>query len=169
MAFKNWEQFAHMLYPPGSSRPPPSAPSCASCSGHRHDGDAGEPPRFARAPAHLAAPGPHRLSGLAWTEGRHPRRAGDGAERRAYRSAGPRRVRSHRLRPAHDAQCGPQALRGWEQQLTGAAASARPAVLARLPRRTGARNVLLKVASAYESASHRRVPPPAFGPLPDEP
>jgi len=26
--------------------------------------------------------------------------------------------------------------------------------------------VLLKIASAYESASKRRIPPPVFGPLP---
>jgi hypothetical protein len=30
----------------------------------------------------------------------------------------------------------------------------------------GNEDVLLKVASAYEAASRRRVPPPAFGPLP---
>jgi amidase len=30
----------------------------------------------------------------------------------------------------------------------------------------GQEHVLLKIASAYESASKRRVPPPAFGPLP---
>ena len=33
----------------------------------------------------------------------------------------------------------------------------------------GREDVLLKVASAYEAASKRRVPPPAFGPLPGEP
>jgi Asp-tRNA(Asn)/Glu-tRNA(Gln) amidotransferase A subunit family amidase len=33
----------------------------------------------------------------------------------------------------------------------------------------GSEGVLLKVASAYEAASKRRVPPPAFGPLPGEP
>jgi Asp-tRNA(Asn)/Glu-tRNA(Gln) amidotransferase A subunit family amidase len=33
----------------------------------------------------------------------------------------------------------------------------------------GSEAVLLKVASAYEAASKRRVPPPAFGPLPGEP
>jgi Asp-tRNA(Asn)/Glu-tRNA(Gln) amidotransferase A subunit family amidase len=30
----------------------------------------------------------------------------------------------------------------------------------------GREDVLLKIASAYEAASKRRVPPPAFGPLP---
>ena len=30
----------------------------------------------------------------------------------------------------------------------------------------GKEDVILKVASAYEAASKRRVPPPAFGPLP---
>ena len=30
----------------------------------------------------------------------------------------------------------------------------------------GKEDILLKVASAYEAASHRRVMPPAFGPLP---
>jgi hypothetical protein len=30
----------------------------------------------------------------------------------------------------------------------------------------GKEDVLLKVASAYEAASKRRIPPPAFGPLP---
>jgi Asp-tRNA(Asn)/Glu-tRNA(Gln) amidotransferase A subunit family amidase len=30
----------------------------------------------------------------------------------------------------------------------------------------GKEDVILKIASAYESASKRRVPPPAFGPLP---
>ena len=30
----------------------------------------------------------------------------------------------------------------------------------------GKEDVLLKIASAYESASKRRIPPPAFGPLP---
>jgi hypothetical protein len=34
---------------------------------------------------------------------------------------------------------------------------------------TGREDVILKVASAYEAASRRRVPPPAFGPLPGEP
>jgi amidase len=29
----------------------------------------------------------------------------------------------------------------------------------------GKEDVLLKIASAYEAASKRRVPPPAFGPL----
>ncbi len=29
----------------------------------------------------------------------------------------------------------------------------------------GQEDVLLKIASAYEAASQRRVPPPAFGPL----
>ncbi len=33
----------------------------------------------------------------------------------------------------------------------------------------GKEDVILKVASAYEAASRRRVPPPAFGPLPGEP
>lgn len=33
----------------------------------------------------------------------------------------------------------------------------------------GKEDVILKVASAYEAASKRRVPPPAFGPLPGEP
>jgi hypothetical protein len=33
----------------------------------------------------------------------------------------------------------------------------------------GREDVLLKVASAYEAASKRRVPPPAFGPLAGEP
>jgi Asp-tRNA(Asn)/Glu-tRNA(Gln) amidotransferase A subunit family amidase len=31
----------------------------------------------------------------------------------------------------------------------------------------GREDVLLKIASAYEAASKRRVPPPAFGPLPE--
>jgi amidase len=30
----------------------------------------------------------------------------------------------------------------------------------------GKEDILLKVASAYEAASKRRIPPPAFGPLP---
>jgi amidase len=30
----------------------------------------------------------------------------------------------------------------------------------------GREDVLLKMASAYEAASKRRIPPPAFGPLP---
>ena len=30
----------------------------------------------------------------------------------------------------------------------------------------GREDVLLKIASAYEAASRRRVPPPAFGPIP---
>jgi amidase len=33
----------------------------------------------------------------------------------------------------------------------------------------GKEDVILKIASAYEAASRRRVPPPAFGPLPGEP
>jgi hypothetical protein len=33
----------------------------------------------------------------------------------------------------------------------------------------GKEDVILKVASAYQSASKRRVPPPAFGPIPGEP
>jgi amidase len=33
----------------------------------------------------------------------------------------------------------------------------------------GREDVILKVASAYEAASKRRVPPPQFGPLPGEP
>jgi Asp-tRNA(Asn)/Glu-tRNA(Gln) amidotransferase A subunit family amidase len=33
----------------------------------------------------------------------------------------------------------------------------------------GMEHVIIRVASAYEKASHRRVPPPAFGPLPGEP
>jgi amidase len=33
----------------------------------------------------------------------------------------------------------------------------------------GKEDVILRVASAYEAASKRRVPPPAFGPLPGEP
>lgn len=33
----------------------------------------------------------------------------------------------------------------------------------------GMEHLTLKAASAYEAASQRRVPPPAFGPLPDEP
>jgi Asp-tRNA(Asn)/Glu-tRNA(Gln) amidotransferase A subunit family amidase len=33
----------------------------------------------------------------------------------------------------------------------------------------GAENLILKAASAYEAASHRRVSPPNFGPLPEEP
>jgi amidase len=32
----------------------------------------------------------------------------------------------------------------------------------------GKEDVLLHVASAYEAASRRRIPPPAFGPLPAE-
>ncbi len=32
----------------------------------------------------------------------------------------------------------------------------------------GKEDVLLKIASAYEAASRRRIPPPAFGPLPVE-
>ena len=30
----------------------------------------------------------------------------------------------------------------------------------------GREDVLLRIASAYEAASKRRIPPPAFGPLP---
>jgi hypothetical protein len=30
----------------------------------------------------------------------------------------------------------------------------------------GKEDILLKIASSYEAASKRRVPPPAFGPLP---
>jgi len=30
----------------------------------------------------------------------------------------------------------------------------------------GREDVVLKIASAYEAASKRRIPPPAFGPLP---
>jgi amidase len=30
----------------------------------------------------------------------------------------------------------------------------------------GKEDVLLRVASSYEAASRRRIPPPAFGPLP---
>jgi len=30
----------------------------------------------------------------------------------------------------------------------------------------GKEDVILKIASAYEAASRRRIPPPAFGPLP---
>ncbi len=33
----------------------------------------------------------------------------------------------------------------------------------------GREDVLLKIASAYEAASKRRIPPPAFGPLPTKP
>jgi Asp-tRNA(Asn)/Glu-tRNA(Gln) amidotransferase A subunit family amidase len=33
----------------------------------------------------------------------------------------------------------------------------------------GKEDVILKVASSYEAASKRRVPPPSFGPLPGEP
>jgi amidase len=33
----------------------------------------------------------------------------------------------------------------------------------------GKEDIILKIASAYEAASRRRVPPPAFGPLPGEP
>ena len=33
----------------------------------------------------------------------------------------------------------------------------------------GREDVILRVASAYQSASERRVPPPAFPPLPGEP
>jgi Asp-tRNA(Asn)/Glu-tRNA(Gln) amidotransferase A subunit family amidase len=33
----------------------------------------------------------------------------------------------------------------------------------------GKEDVILKVASAYEAASRRRIPPPAFGPLPRTP
>ena len=32
----------------------------------------------------------------------------------------------------------------------------------------GKEDVVLKIASAYEAASKRRIPPPAFGPLPAE-
>ena len=32
----------------------------------------------------------------------------------------------------------------------------------------GKEDVLLRVASSYEAASKRRIPPPAFGPLPVE-
>ena len=34
---------------------------------------------------------------------------------------------------------------------------------------TGQEALLIKVASAYEAASHRRIPPPAFGALKNEP
>jgi hypothetical protein len=30
----------------------------------------------------------------------------------------------------------------------------------------GKEDIILKIASSYEAASNRRVPPPAFGPLP---
>jgi Asp-tRNA(Asn)/Glu-tRNA(Gln) amidotransferase A subunit family amidase len=33
----------------------------------------------------------------------------------------------------------------------------------------GKEDVILRIASAYEAASKRRVPPPDFGPLPGEP
>ena len=33
----------------------------------------------------------------------------------------------------------------------------------------GKEDVLLRIASAYEAASKRRIPPPAFGPLPPKP
>jgi hypothetical protein len=33
----------------------------------------------------------------------------------------------------------------------------------------GKEDVILKIASAYEAASKRRIPPPQFGPVPGEP
>jgi Asp-tRNA(Asn)/Glu-tRNA(Gln) amidotransferase A subunit family amidase len=33
----------------------------------------------------------------------------------------------------------------------------------------GKEDIILKIASAYEAASKRRIPPPEFGPLPGEP
>ena len=33
----------------------------------------------------------------------------------------------------------------------------------------GREDVLLKIAAAYEAASQRRIPPPAFGPIPGQP
>jgi hypothetical protein len=33
----------------------------------------------------------------------------------------------------------------------------------------GKENIILMIASAYEAASKRRIPPPEFGPLPGEP
>jgi hypothetical protein len=33
----------------------------------------------------------------------------------------------------------------------------------------GKEDIILKIASAYEAASKRRIPPPEFGPVPGEP
>jgi hypothetical protein len=42
----------------------------------------------------------------------------------------------------------------------------RVAVLTGVSRRAGQEDILLNIASAYEAASKRRIPPPAFGSLP---
>ena len=86
-------------------------------------------------------------------------------ERRPDRGADPGRLCDDRLRPGLHAQPDGTALRRRRIRHADDDPGARPAVLAGVPRRARPEDVLLKIASAYEAASKRRVPPPAFGPL----
>ncbi len=113
------------------------APRAAPAGGH--DGDDGEPPRRARAPAHARAAREDRRS----ERTRAPRPPARGvavrSERRPDRGAGSRGLRHHRLRPGFRVEPGPQALRAGRLRHAHAHTGARAAVLAGLPRRAGPR------------------------------
>ena len=87
-------------------------------------------------------------------------------ERRPDGGPDPGRLRHDRLRSGVRAQPGRHTLRA------GAVRHADHHSGAGLPfslvfrAEPGKEDVLLKIASAYEAASKRRIPPPAFGPLP---
>ena len=124
-------------------------------------------PRRAGAAAHAVAAG-HDRPRLPVRHRQQPR-AGVAVrpERRPDRSADPGRLRHDGLRPGLHAQRRRHAIR------LGRLRTRRPRIPAPgLPfslvfrAEPGKEDVLLRIASTYEAASKRRVPPPNFGPLP---
>ena len=88
------------------------------------------------------------------------------SERRPDRGAGSRGLRHDRLRSGFCVEPGPQALRaGASDTPTTIPAPGLPFSLV-FRAEPGREDVVLKIASAYEAGSKRRVPPPAFGVLP---
>ena len=155
--------------PAQSARPAPGRQrahhAARTAAPRRHDGDPGEPARRAGAPAHAVAAGPDRRR----LPVRHRRAICAGiaerAERRPDRGADPGRLCHDRLRSGLRAQRRRQALRvGRSDKPTTIPEPGLPFSLV-FRAEPGKEDVLLKIASAYEAASKRRIPPPAFGPL----
>ena len=90
------------------------------------------------------------------------------AQRRPHRSADSGRLRHHRLRPGLSALSDDRKTLSCTSPRTSRPQIPPPGLPFSLVFRSepGKEDITLRIASAYEAASRRRVPPPAFGPLP---
>ena len=170
-AFKNWEEFDDIRNPPGERQPTNERQKLHDLLQRLDMKVMQENHLDLLVRLHTSLPpGQDRLRGTAAGRGRRGRRVGHGSERGATEVQIPAGYRPDRLRPGVALSADTTALRSGVTNNTPTRCP-RPACPSRscsgpIPE---ASLILLKVAAAYEAASKRRVPPPAFGPLPGEP